>query len=87
MFNKETNPAVVNNSSPSTYCFDVEAVNEFFRSHMSAETLARTIREFNHHVAILSLNTPDAPPVISEIMGYLNDFAETINPYFTNQNM
>ena len=87
MLSQETNPAVVNNSSPSIYCFDVEAVNEFFRSHMSAETLARTIREFNHHVAILSLNTPDAPPVISQIMGYLNDFAETINPYFTNQNM
>ena len=83
MLKQETNPAVVNNSSPSTYCFDVEAVNEFFRSHMSAETLARTIREFNHHVAILSLNTPDAPPVISQIMGYLNEFAETINPYFS----
>jgi len=50
---------------------------------MPAETLARTIREFNHHVVILSLNTPDVPPVISEIMGYLNDFAETINPYFS----
>ena len=59
MFTQETNPAVVNNSSPSTYCFDVEAVNEFFLSYMPAETLARIIREFNHHVAILSLKTPD----------------------------
>jgi len=59
MFNKETNPAVVNNSSPSTYCFDADAVNEFFLSYMPTETLARIIREFNHHVAILSLNTPD----------------------------
>ena len=59
MLKQENNPAVVNNSSPSTYCFDADAVNEFFLSYMSAETLARTIREFNHHVAILSLNTPD----------------------------
>ena len=50
---------------------------------MSAETLARIIREFNHHVAILSLNTPDAPFEISQIMRHLNEFAETINPYFS----
>ena len=88
MLIQETNPASENNKiANSSYCFDVEAVNEFFRSHMSAETLARIIREFNHHVAILSLNTPDALPVISEITGYLNEFAETINPYFTNQNI
>ena len=87
MLKQETNPAVVNNSSPSTYCFDADAVNEFFLSYMPAETLARTIREFNHHVTILSLNTPDVPFEISQIMRHLNEFAETINPYFTNQNM
>jgi hypothetical protein len=58
MLQQGQNLAVVNNSSPSTYCFDADAVNEFFLSYMPAETLARTIREFNHHVAILSLNTP-----------------------------
>ena len=83
MLQQGQNPAVVNNSSPSNYCFDVEAVNKFFLSYMSAETLARIIREFNHHVAILSLNTPDAPFEISQIMRHLNEFAETINPYFS----
>ena len=88
MLNRETNLASENNKiANSSYCFDADAVNEFFLSYMPAETLVRTIREFNHHVAILSLNTPDAPPVISQIMGYLNEFAETINPYFTNQNI
>lgn len=88
MLKQENIPASENNKiANSLYCFDVEAVNEFFLSYMPAETLACTIREFNRHVAILSLNTPDVPFEISQIMRHLNEFAETINPYFTNQNM
>ena len=62
MLKQENNHASENNKiANSSYCFDADPVNEFFLSYMPAETLARTIREFNHHVAILSLNTPEAP--------------------------
>ena len=50
MFTQETNPAVVNNSSPSTYCFDVEAVNEFFTDRIS-------IKEFSDSMRTLIYNT------------------------------
>ena len=44
MLEQGQNPAVVNNSSPSTYCFDVEAVNEFFTDRISIEDFSAFMR-------------------------------------------
>jgi len=52
MFKQETNPAVVNNSSPSTYCFDVEAVNEFFTDRISIEDFSAFMRTLIYNTSM-----------------------------------
>lgn len=89
MFNKETNPAVVNNSSLSTYCFDVEAVNEFFTKEISVPEFTRYMRMLIYETTRLHLRYCDtASGEISEEVlkayDYLNGLSEVLNPYFTN---
>ena len=93
MLRQETNPAVVNNSSPSTYCFDVEAVQRFFSTVISVEDFANYMRAYNTKNSITYLVLSDSEseePVPREVVKgaiYLNKFLETLNPYFTNKNL
>ena len=90
MLRQETNPAVVNNSSPSTYCFDVEAVQRFFSTVISVEDFARSMRAYNNEISLTFMVLSDSEseePIPSEVVKgaiYLNKFLETLNPYFTN---
>ena len=90
MLKQETNPAVVNNSSPSTYCFDVEAVQRFFSTVISVESFARSMRAYNNEISLTFMVLSDSEseePIPSEVVKgaiYLNKFLETLNPYFTN---
>ena len=89
MFKQETNPAVVNNSSPSTYCFDVEAVNEFFTKEISVPEFTRYMRMLIYETTRLHLRYCDtASGELSEEVlkayDYLNGLSEVLNPYFTN---
>ena len=52
MLKQETNPAVVNNSSSSTYCFDVEAVNEFFTDRISIEEFSDSMRTLIYNTSM-----------------------------------
>ena len=52
MFNQETNPAVVNNSSPSTYCFDADALNEFFTDRISIEEFSNSMRTLIYNTSM-----------------------------------
>ena len=72
MLQQGQNFAVVNNSSPSTYCFDVEAVNQFF---------AEDTRLIMRHCDIASGELPQEVLLAFE---YLNGFSEVLDPYFTN---
>ena len=92
MFQQETNPAVVNNSSPSTYCFDVEAVNEFFTEEIHVQEFTRYMRILIYETTRLHLRYCDtASRELSEDVlqayDYLNGLSEVLNPYFTNQNI
>ena len=92
MLSQETNPAVVNNSSPSTYCFDVEAVNEFFSKEISVQEFTRYMRMIIYETTRLHLHYCDiASGELSEeallAYDYLNGLSEVLNPYFTNQNI
>ena len=90
MLNQGQNPAVVNNSSPSTYCFDVEAVQRFFSTVISVESFARSMRAYNNEISLTFMVLSDSEseePIPSEVVKgaiYLNKFLETLNPYFTN---
>ena len=90
MLKQETNPAAVNNSSPSTYCFDVEAVQRFFSTVISVESFARSMRAYNNEISLTFMVLSDSEseePIPSEVVKgaiYLNKFLETLNPYFTN---
>ena len=90
MFTQETNPAVVNNSSPSTYCFDANALQRFFSTVISVEDFARSMRAYNNEISLTFMVLSDSEseePIPSEVVKgaiYLNKFLETLNPYFTN---
>ena len=92
MLKQETNPAVVNNSSPSTYCFDVEAVNEFFTKEISVPEFTRYMRILIYETTRLHLRYSEiASGELSDdvLLAYdhLNGLSEVLNPYFTNQNI
>ena len=92
MLNRETNPAVVNNSSPSTYCFDVEAVNQFFAEEIHVQEFTRYMRMLIYETTRLHLRYCDtASGELSEEVlqayDYLNGLSEALNPYFTNKNL
>ncbi len=89
MLEQGQNPAVVNNSSPSTYCFDVEAVNEFFTKEISVPEFTRYMRMLIYETTRLHLRYCDtASGELSEEVlqayDYLNGLSEALNPYFTN---
>ena len=89
MFNKETNPAVVNNSSPSTYCFDVEAVNQFFAEEIHVQEFTRYMRMLIYETTRLIMRHCDIasgelPQEVLTAFEYLNGFSEVLDPYFTN---
>ena len=92
MFTQETNPAVVNNSSPSTYCFDVEADNQFIAEEIHEQEFTRYMRILIYETTRLHLRYCDtASGELSEEVlqayDYLNGLSEALNPYFTNQNL
>ena len=89
MFKQETNPAVVNNSSPSTYCFDVEAVNQFFAEDISVQAFTRYMRILIYENTRLIMRHCDIasgelPQEVLTAFEYLNGFSEVLDPYFTN---
>ena len=89
MLQQGQKPAVVNNSSPSTYCFDVEAVNEFFTKEISVPEFTRYMRMLIYETTRLHLRYCDtASGELSEEVlqayDYLNGLSEALNPYFTN---
>lgn len=89
MFKQETNPAVVNNSSPSTYCFDVEAVNQFFAEDISVQAFTRYMRILIYENTRLIMRHCDIasgelPQEVLRAFEYLNGFSEVLDPYFTN---
>ena len=75
MLQQGQNPAVVNNSSPSTYCFDVEAVNQFFAEEIHVQEF--TLRYCDTASGELSEE-------VLQAYDYLNGLSEVLNPYFTN---
>ena len=92
MLQQGQNPAVVNNSSPSTYCFDVEAVNQFFAEEIHVQEFTRYMRMLIYETTRLHLRYCDtASGELSEEVlqayDYLNGLSEALNPYFTNKNL
>ena len=92
MLEQGQNLAVVNNSSPSTYCFDVEAVNQFFAEDISVQAFTRYMRiliyentrPIMRHCDIVS---GELPQEVLRAFEYLNGFSEVLDPYFTNENI
>ena len=89
MLNQGQNPAVVNNSSPSTYCFDVEAVNQFFAEDISVQAFTRYMRILIYENTRLIMRhcdiaSGDVPTEVLTAFEYLNGFSEVLDPYFTN---
>ena len=88
MFNQETNPAVVNNSSPSTYCFNVNALQRFFSTVISVKDFADYMRAYNTEISITYLVLSDSEseePIPNEVVKgaiYLNKFLEALDPKF-----
>ena len=80
MFKQETNPAVVNNSSPSTYCFDADAINEFLTLGFSLDEFTKILRAFLMEVSLQYLKSPFVPDVIYNGVETLNAFLEQIDP-------
>lgn len=83
MFNKETNSAVVNNSSPSTYCFDVEAVNEFFTERISIEDFSAFMRTLIYNTSMQYLKdchdgSGYMPHEVYRALDFLNSFTDLI---------
>lgn len=91
--NNEKNVAMVNNSilchtpngtTTAPYNFDIEAVSKFFKS-VTAKEFAKMIRTLNYKASLIWLENPqDVSPNLTVAMSYLNEFAETIDPYFYN---
>ena len=84
MFKQETNPAVVNNSSPSTYCFDVEAVNEFFTDRISIEEFSDSMRTLIYNTSMQYLKdchdgSGYMPREVYRGLDYLNSFTDLIS--------
>jgi hypothetical protein len=89
MLKQENNLAVVNNSSPSTYCFDVEAVNQFFAEDISVQAFTRYMRILIYENTRLIMRHCDIasgelPQEVLTAFEYLNGFSEVLDPYFTN---
>ncbi|MEB3076053.1 hypothetical protein [Capnocytophaga gingivalis] len=92
MFQQETNPAVVNNSSPSTYCFDVEAVNEFFTKEISVPEFTRYMRMLIYettrlHLRYCEIASGELSDDVLLAYDHLNSLSEVLNPYFTNSKL
>ena len=92
MLSQENNLAVVNNSSPSTYCFDVEAVNQFFAEDIRVQEFTRYMRILIYETTRLIMRhcdiaSGDVPTEVFRAYEYLNGFSEVLDPYFTNQNI
>lgn len=84
MLSQETNPAVVNNSSPSTYCFDVEAVNEFFTDRISIEDFSAFMRTLIYNTSMQYLKdchdgSGYMPREVYRGLDYLNSFTDLIS--------
>ena len=89
MFKQENNSAVVNNSSPSTYCFDADAVNQFFAEDISVQAFTRYMRILIYENTCLIMRHCDIasgelPQEVLTAFEYLNGFSEVLDPYFTN---
>ena len=72
--------AVVNNSSPSTYCFDADAINEFLTLGFSLDEFTKILRAFLMEVSLQYLKSPFVPDVIYNGVETLNAFLEQIDP-------
>ena len=83
---------MVNNSSSSTYCFDVEAVNKFFAEEIHVQEFTRYMRMIIYETTRLHLRYCEiASGELSEEVllayDYLNGLSEVLNPYFTNSKL
>ncbi|GIM62026.1 hypothetical protein CAPN008_20760 [Capnocytophaga canis] len=78
-----------NNQTPAVthrqaYCFDVEAVDDFFRKQISTQAFAKKIRRYLRESSLIYLENPnDVPNDLSTTMAILDTFAEILDPYFT----
>ena len=84
MLEQGQNPAVVNNSSPSTYCFDVEAVNEFFTDRISIEEFSDSMRTLIYNTSMQYLKdchdgSGYMPHEVYCALDYLNSFTDLIS--------
>ena len=89
MLSQENNLAVVNNSSPSTYCFDVEAVNQFFAEDISVQAFTRYMRILIYentrlHLRYCDTASGELSEEVLQAYDYLNGLSEVLDPYFTN---
>lgn len=90
MFTQETNPASENNKiANSSYCFDVEAVNQFFAEDISVQAFTRYMRILIYENTRLIMRHCDIasgelPQEVLTAFEYLNGFSEVLDPYFTN---
>ena len=90
MLNRETNLASENNKiANSSYCFDVEAVNQFFAEDISVQAFTRYMRILIYENTRLIMRHCDIasgelPQEVLTAFEYLNGFSEVLDPYFTN---
>lgn len=64
------------------YCFNAEAVNEFFSKIIDVQDFAKEIRRYNLETSLVWLENPEIMPDNSaEIVRILNDFIEALDPY------
>ena len=80
---------MVNNSSPSTYCFDVEAVNKFFAEEIHVQEFTRYMRMLIYettrlHLRYCEIASGELSEEVLQAYDYLNGLSEVLNPYFTN---
>ena len=93
MLKQENNPASENNKiANSSYCFDVEAVNQFFAEDISVQAFTRYMRILIYETTRLIMRhcdiaSGDVPTEVFRAYEYLNGFSEVLDPYFTNQNI
>ena len=81
MLNQETNLASENNKiANSSYCFDVEAVNEFLTLGFSLDEFTKILRAFSMEVSLQYLKSPFVPDVIYNGIDTLNAFLGQIDP-------
>ena len=68
---QKTNLDVVNHSSPSTYCFDVEILQRFFSTIISVKSFARSMRAYNNEISLTFIVLSDSEseePILSEVV-------------------